>query len=47
MTDFAKLKETKVQSEKYVNSKITKYTVTMVPTVPIKPQYWILIAFPD
>lgn len=46
MTDFAKLKETKVQSDKYINSWETTYTVTMVPTVPILPEYRILIALP-
>ena len=45
--DYAKLKSAVVTLGNYTNSEVTEYTFTLVPTVPIKSEYKILLSFPE
>lgn len=46
MTTPSELDIVLVTLDSYVNSNITSYTVTMVPTVPVWEQNLILVTFP-
>ena len=47
MTKPSSLEIVLVSLGSYTNAKVTDYTITMVPTVPVWEQNVIMITFPD
>jgi len=47
MKKYAKMSDVQVTPAKFVNSTPTDYVFTIVPTVPIQPDYMIQIHFPE